>query len=153
VTPPKRPPTKGAPGDYEVGYGKPPLHTRFQPGQSGNPRGRPKGTKNLTTDLQEELIEKIVVREGEQSKRVSKQRAVVKSLVARTLKGDGRAATLLMSTMLRLLDTGGGAPAVDEPLDADEREILEDFEARLRRGEAAADDDAGTSDESEKETS
>ena len=23
--------------DYEVGYGKPPRHTRFQKGQSGNP--------------------------------------------------------------------------------------------------------------------
>lgn len=27
---------------YLVGYGKPPLHTRFKPGQSGNPRGRPR---------------------------------------------------------------------------------------------------------------
>jgi hypothetical protein len=34
------------PGDYEVGYAKPPVKTRFAPGQSGNPRGRPKGSKN-----------------------------------------------------------------------------------------------------------
>ena len=26
--------------DYEVGYGKPPRHTRFTKGRSGNPRGR-----------------------------------------------------------------------------------------------------------------
>jgi Family of unknown function (DUF5681) len=25
--------------DYEVGRGKPPVHTRFKKGQSGNPRG------------------------------------------------------------------------------------------------------------------
>lgn len=31
---------EGAGADYEVGYGKPPRHTRFQPGRSGNPRGR-----------------------------------------------------------------------------------------------------------------
>jgi hypothetical protein len=43
--------------DYDVGHAKPPKHTRFQPGQSGNPRGRPKGTKNLKTDLIEELGE------------------------------------------------------------------------------------------------
>jgi hypothetical protein len=44
------------------------------------------------------------VREGERAKHVSKQRAVVKTLVARTLKGDARAATLLLSTMTRWLD-------------------------------------------------
>ena len=27
--------------DYEVGYGKPPKHTQFKRGQSGNPNGRP----------------------------------------------------------------------------------------------------------------
>jgi hypothetical protein len=31
---------------YEVGFGKPPKHTRFQKGRSGNPKGPPKGSKN-----------------------------------------------------------------------------------------------------------
>ena len=115
--------------EYEVGYGKPPQHTRFQPGRSGNSRGRPKETKNLRTDLQEELSEKILVREGEQSRRVSKQRAVVKMLVTRTLKGDARAATLLMSMMMRLTDTGEGAPEIEEPLHDDEMEIFRDYES------------------------
>ena len=43
--------------DYEVGYGKPPRHTRFTKGQSGNPRGRPPGAKNLKTLLSEALNE------------------------------------------------------------------------------------------------
>ena len=119
---------------YQVGYRKPPKRTRFQPGQSGNPRGRPKGTKNLKTDLIEELGEKIVIREGDQSRRISKQRAVVKSLVTRTLKGDARAASLLTSMMMRLLETGEGAPAVVEPLLDDECDILGAFEERVKRG-------------------
>ena len=41
--------------DYEVGYGKPPRHSRFVKGRSGNPRGRPPGTKNLKTLLSEAL--------------------------------------------------------------------------------------------------
>jgi len=132
----EKPPAKGESGGYEVGYGKPPQHTRFQPGLSGNPRGRPKGTKNLKTDLIEELGEKILVREGERAQKVSKQRAVVKTLVNRTLKGDARAAHSLLSMMMRLLDTGEGAePVESEDLRPDELEILEAFKKRLTRSD------------------
>ncbi len=118
---------------YEVGYRKPPKSTRFQPGQSGNPRGRPKGTKNLKTDLMEELGEKIVIREGDRSQKVSKQRALLKSVVNRAIKGDARAIGIALSTMMRLLDTGEGAPDVEEALRDDELEILKAFEARARQ--------------------
>jgi hypothetical protein len=119
--------------DYEVGFGKPPKRTQFKPGQSGNPRGRPKGTKNLKTDLTEELSERIVVREGEESRKVSKQRAVVKTLVAKTLKGDNRAGALLVSMMMRLLETGEGTPDSEETLLEDEFEVMKAFEDRIRR--------------------
>ena len=29
---------------YEVGYGKPPEHTRYQKGRSANPQGRSRGS-------------------------------------------------------------------------------------------------------------
>ncbi len=136
-------------GRDEVGYCKPPKRTRFQPGQSGNPRGRPKGTKNLKTDLMEELNEKIVIREGDRSQKVSKQRALLKSVVNRAIKGDARAIGIALSTMMRLLDTGEGAPVAEEALLDDELEILKAFEARARRSghdrtapEVDRDDDA-----------
>ena len=59
------------PKDYEVGYRKPPKHTQFKEGQSGNPAGRPKGTNNLKTDLIEELGEQILIREGDRTFTVS----------------------------------------------------------------------------------
>jgi Family of unknown function (DUF5681) len=31
--------------DHQMGYGKPPRHSQFVKGQSGNPRGRPPGAK------------------------------------------------------------------------------------------------------------
>ncbi len=120
-------------GSYQVGYRKPPKRTRFQPGQSGNPRGRPKGTKNLKTDLMEELGERIVIREGDRSQKVSKQRALLKSMVNHAIKGDAKATGIALSTMMRLLDTGEGAPAAEEALLDDEFEILKAFEARARR--------------------
>lgn len=45
----------------EVGKGKPPVETRFKPGQSGNPAGRPPGIPNAKTRYQRilNLIEKV----------------------------------------------------------------------------------------------
>ena len=134
---------QGEAGDYDVGYGKPPKHTRFKPGQSGNPNGRPKGTKNLKTDLSEELGEKILVREGDRARHVSKQRALIMTLVASTLKGNTRSAALLLSMMMRLLDTGEGVNSEVEPLHENELAILREFEARVRQkdGQASAPSD------------
>jgi hypothetical protein len=147
-----KPSAKGGSGDHEVGYAKPPKHTRFQPGKSGNPRGRPKGTKNLKTDLMEELGEKILVREGEHARQVSKQRAVVKMLVTRTLKGDARAASSLLMVMMRLLDTGEGAePEGSEDLRPGDLEILEDFKKRWTRSDGKEPTD-GAADSQEEST-
>ena len=47
--------------DEKVGYGRPPKHSRFRKGQSGNPRSRPKGARGLKTDLRAELSERVRV--------------------------------------------------------------------------------------------
>ena len=149
----KKPAANATGSNYEVGYGKPPKHARFQPGRSGNPRGRPKGTKNLKTDLMEELGEKIVIREGDRSQKVSKQRALLKSVVNRAIKGDARATAIALSTMMRLIDTGEGALDVAEPLHDKELEILQDFEKRLRRNETSVATDRSEEDDSSEVTS
>lgn len=88
---------------YSVGYGKPPLASRFKPGQSGNPKGRPCGTRNLRTDLEEELSSSLVVHENGKPRRVSKQRATVKVLFEKALKGDIRAIGLLLGLLDRII--------------------------------------------------
>ena len=119
--------------DYDVGYGKPPKHTRFKPGQTGNPQGRPKGSKNLKTDLLEELSEPMQVTEGGQVRRISKQRALIKTLMARALKGNDRAAAKILDLCLRVLGIEDLDDEAEKPLTQDERELLEVREARIRR--------------------
>ena len=43
----------------DVGYGKPPLHSRFQKGKSGNAKGRPKGSCNTLKLLNDVLEQKL----------------------------------------------------------------------------------------------
>ena len=117
----------------EVGFKKPPVHSRFRKGCSGNSKGRPKGTKNLRTDLTEVLQERIMVSEGDRKVRMSKQRAVVKTLVAKTLKGDSRSLTTLLNTIFRALGFADTAVDVEQPLDANEQELMAGIEARRQR--------------------
>jgi hypothetical protein len=115
--------------EYKVGYRRPPAASRFKPGQSGNPRGRPKRTRNLRTDLIEELGETIRVREGDRELRVSKQRAVLKALVAKALKGDPRAITSLVNLCARLFGVAD-EESNDLPLAPADQRVIDEYVER-----------------------
>jgi hypothetical protein len=75
--------------DYQVGRGKPPVHSRFKKGQSGNPRGpRP---KNLPALLVEALNEKVTVTIDGERREITKREAVAKQLVNKSTGADLRA--------------------------------------------------------------
>ena len=75
--------------DYAVGYGKPPGHTRFGKGRSGNPKGRPSGAKNLTTLFHEALNETVIVAENGGRRKISKRQAIVKQIVNKAARAIG----------------------------------------------------------------
>jgi Family of unknown function (DUF5681) len=77
--------------DNEVGYRKPPQHSKFKKGQSGNPKGRPKGKPNLANVLEKALREKVVINESGQRKTITKLEAAIKQLVNKAASGDLRA--------------------------------------------------------------
>jgi hypothetical protein len=116
---------------YKVGYGKPPKARQFKRGKSGNPKGRPKGSLNLATDLTAELGEHITVREDGRPRKVSKQRALIKSLMAKALQGDVRAMASLLALYARVI----AEPPNDDnqPIDTDELQVLRRFAPRLLR--------------------
>ena len=66
-----RDPRRGGNAAYAVGFGKPPEHTRFRKGRSGNPAGRPKGALDLGALLQKAMAEKVVVKDAAGRRRAS----------------------------------------------------------------------------------
>ena len=119
--------------DYEVGYGRPPRHTRFEPGRSGNPRGRPNRSKNLATLLSEALREPAIVTENGRRRKVSKRQAVIKQLVNRSARGDLKAMQMLLGTMQEIEHRGEAEPA-ETTFDGVDQKVIEQLKARLRDG-------------------
>ena len=120
--------------DYEVGYGRPPRHTRFEPGRSGNPRGRPNRSKNLATLLSEALREPVIVTENGRRRKVSKRQAVIKQLVNRSARGDLKAMQMLLGTMQEIEHRGEAEPA-ETTFDGVDQKVIEQLKARLRDGQ------------------
>lgn len=131
---------------YEVGYRKPPKHTRFKPGESGNKKGRPKGHRNFKTDLLEELQEKITIRERGKTKKVTRQRAYVKKLFNDAMGNNARGSNLMLSAIARFHEPEALDLDVQSELSNDDQAILDDFKRRLRK-QIESDQDAAAAPE------
>ena len=121
---------EGGGAGYDVGYGRPPTHSRFQPGQSGNPAGRRRGVRNLKTDVIRTLRTPIKVKDGGRSRTRSTQEGVLLVLREKALRGDARALDRLLDLALRYnSDPSEIGPA--QVLAADDQAILAAYEAEI----------------------
>jgi hypothetical protein len=117
--------------DYVVGYGKPPVHSRFQKGRSGNPKGRPRGRKNMSTLLSAALDASIIVVENGRRKKITKREAIVTQLVNKSASADLKATQIVLA-MLQDVEAraeGSGDPAALTDADL---EIIQRIQARFR---------------------
>jgi hypothetical protein len=130
--------------DYEVGYGKPPRHTRFRKGQSGNPQGRPRESKNLATLLKEALNEPVIVAENGGRRKITMREAIIKQLVKRSATADLRATKILLDLVRDIEGQRGEGrrEAEGEPCSAETRaltevdkKVIEQLRARFAKGE------------------
>ena len=87
-------------GGFDTGYKRPPKHTRFRKGVSGNPKGRPKGRVNVATILDRILREKVLITENGVRKSVTKLEAAIKRLADKADGGDIVAIRLLVGLAL-----------------------------------------------------
>src|ERR1700720_1800169 len=94
--------TRGHPGDYEVGYGRPPREHQFRKGEpSRNPKGRPRGAKPAP-DLVAALLQPVTIRMQGKERKVCFPEAMIQVAQDKALKGDQRAAQMLINLMREL---------------------------------------------------
>jgi len=117
-----------------VGYGRPPMTTRFRPGQSGNPRGRPKGARNLGTIVAAALSERVAITENGRRRRITKFDATIKQLVNRAASGEARATQLLLT----LVQANEARPAQQDASRVSDADAIVMVELTRRLGQRAS---------------
>lgn len=89
----------GKDDDYDVGYGRPPTHTRFRKGQSGNPGGRPKGSVTLKAALAREAAREVQFTEDGRRTKATKMEITAKAIFQRAMNGDVNAGRFLSAEL------------------------------------------------------
>ncbi len=106
----KKAPTPDQSEAYKVGYAKPPIATRYKPGQSGNPHGRPKGSKNKPHPVTSQSLHNIILaeayrpikaNEGDKQVTIPVATAVVRSITVNAAKGQARAQKLFTDMLAK----------------------------------------------------
>lgn len=121
--------TTDAVKDYEVGYGRPPKHSQFKPGNNANPKGRPKGAKSFSTIVVEELSQQVAAKIGGRTVKIDVRRALVKQAIQKGLAGDFRA----LMALAKMDDAANPQPAValrrsaEEALPPEVENLLDQF--------------------------
>jgi hypothetical protein len=108
---------------YAPNYRKPPIHTRFRKGQSGNPGGRP--AKNLAALLAAALNEKVTVTENGKRRQVTKREAVIAQLVNKSASAELRATKMLIDMLRDVEKRAEPAAAEKNPFSPTEKEVVD----------------------------
>jgi hypothetical protein len=117
--------------EYAANYRKPPVHTRFKKGQSGNPRGRP--AKNLPALLAAALNEKVTVTENGKRRQITKREAVIAQLVNKSAAAELRATKMLIDMLRDVEKKAEPAAAAKSPFSPTDKEVVQQLITRLRR--------------------
>ncbi len=107
----------------KVGYRNPPRHSRFKPGQSGNPRGRPKGQRNLNTEIERVMAMPVPVTVNGRRRNVRTVTALAWRLREKALGGDLKSMQMLFALFQAQSGDDKGAASLASLL-AEDAEIL-----------------------------
>jgi Family of unknown function (DUF5681) len=84
------------PGQYAVGYGRPPGHSRYNPGECGSPAGRQKGQPTVSEIFRKEAARLVKIKRGDTIETITKYEAIIRRLLQAAMEGDTGAARLAL---------------------------------------------------------
>jgi hypothetical protein len=133
---------KPAAARSSVGYGRPPIESRYTAGFSGNPGGRPKGTKNLLTIINQELSQVVTATVNGKLRRLTKKQVIVIRLIGSAAAGNLRATETVLkyaggNQADQSADTASGQTSPNEQ----DKAILERYVARMTTATSGRKDD------------
>jgi hypothetical protein len=117
-------------GKSEVGYRRPPVHTRFKAGRSGNPHGRSAGRANAKTTMARVINETVPVREGDKTRQMTKLEAMLQTHTMKAMKGDARSASIVIGLVTRMGFLGESESKTFAVLSEEDDAILTDYVRR-----------------------
>jgi hypothetical protein len=128
--------------EYEVGFGKPPKHTRFRKGQSGNLAGRPGGSTNVETDMKHLVVRKIKIKADGAIQTIPTSRALCLAIIRKAMAGDVRAFSKIVEILGR--EMADELKATAASLTSADVEIVRRALAREEAAAAGAASSSGT---------
>jgi hypothetical protein len=115
--------------------GNPPEHTRFQPGSSGNPKGRPKGSKTLSTLLMDAARDQVSATIGGKKRNISKIQATTMQLATKAASGDNAAIARFLDWIDEIETRAAASRPTQFPLSEVDLEVLRATYERMKQCE------------------
>ena len=118
-------------GDYDVGRGKPPLHTRFRKGDGRKRPGRPKGSKNIATHVLEAAQAQVEVTLDGKKRKISKAQAAAIHLANAGATGNEKLLLKFIDLIAEIEARAEAARPSEYPLSDADLDVIREVHGRL----------------------
>jgi hypothetical protein len=118
---------------YEIGYKRPPKHTQFKKGQSGNPRGRPRKKPEMPdarASLANALNERVAVNDNGKTRHLTKLDLLMLQAVNKAVTGNPGPMRLLFPILVKLSEASN-PKAAEQPNGPSPEELSKELDDML----------------------